>query len=90
MPRLGQIMTHFRLVQQMGKTTGTDVVAAHRKGYLSQQDWADMIEFCRGCSWAKECPNWLSRHHAASNAPEACINQQRFAALKALQEQEMR
>lgn len=90
MLHLGQIMTHFRLVQQMGKTTGTDVVAAYRKGQLSQEDWAEMIQFCRGCGWAKECPHWLSQNHTATNAPGTCINQQRFAALKALQEQDLR
>ncbi len=78
-------MTHLRLVLRMGRVTGTDMVAAHRQGHLTQQDWAEMIQYCRGCGWANRCPNWLDQHEDANGAPQTCRNQQRFAELKAMQ-----
>ncbi len=78
-------MTHFRLVLRMGQTTGTDIVGAHRSGRLSQQDWAEMIQFCRGCAWAQDCPEWMDQHEGGAEAPHSCPNRSRFAALKAVQ-----
>jgi len=83
MPRLGEMMTHFRLALRMGRTTGTDIVAAHQKGHLTQQDWAEMIQQCRGCSWAQDCPDWLDVHESVTDAPHTCPNRNHFAALKA-------
>ncbi|WP_302477004.1 DUF6455 family protein [Ruegeria atlantica] len=85
MLHLGEIMTHLRLVLRMGQATGTDMAAAHRNGHLTQQDWAEMIQYCRGCGWANQYPDWLDRHEGAASAPQTCKNQQRFAALKAMQ-----
>lgn len=76
-------MTHVRLALRMGRATGADIVSAHRNGHLSQQDWAEMIRSCRGCAWAKECPNWLDGREAIDAAPGTCPNQSRFAELKA-------
>ncbi|WP_170758459.1 DUF6455 family protein [Ruegeria lacuscaerulensis] len=87
MPHLGELMTHLRLVLRMGRATGTDVVAAHRQGHLTQQDWADMIQNCRGCEWANQCPDWLDQHETVPGAPQPCRNRKRFAALKEMQEQ---
>ncbi|WP_170325893.1 DUF6455 family protein [Ruegeria arenilitoris] len=88
MPHLGEIMTHLRLVLHMGQVTGTDMVEAHQKGHLTQQDWAEMIQYCRGCSWANRCPDWLDQHETVVGAPHTCSNRQRFAALKTTLEQE--
>ncbi|WP_170331888.1 DUF6455 family protein [Ruegeria arenilitoris] len=88
MSQLGEIMTHLRLVLRMGRATGTDMVKAHQKGHLTQQDWAEMIQYCRGCSWANKCPDWLDKHETVVGAPHTCRNQQRFAALKSTLEQE--
>ncbi len=85
MPRLGDIMTHMRLVLRMGQATGADIVAAHHACHLSQEDWAEMVQFCRGCAWAKDCPEWLDQHQAIANAPETCPNRARLAALKSAQ-----
>ncbi|NVO54424.1 hypothetical protein HW561_01295 [Rhodobacteraceae bacterium B1Z28] len=78
-------MTHLHLVRRMGQATGTDIVAAHRVGHLSQQDWADMIQFCRGCAWAMDCPKWLEENETISDAPKTCPNRVRFATVKARQ-----
>ncbi len=78
-------MAHMRLVLRMGKTTGTDVVAAHRQGRLSQQDWAEMVRSCQGCTWAAKCPEWLDENETVERAPRTCPNRKRFTALKAQQ-----
>lgn len=83
MPRLGQIMTHLRLVLRMGRVTGTDIVSAHREGRLTQEEWAEMVALCRGCEWARACPDWLNENETAEQAPCTCPNRARFAALKA-------
>ena len=83
MPHLGEIMTHLRFVMRMGQVTGADMIAAHRTGHLSQQDWADMIRFCRGCAWACDCPKWLDENESGADAPKTCPNRARFAAVKA-------
>ncbi len=82
MTQLGQVMTHLRLVLRMARTTGTDLVAAHRDGHLSQQDWAEMIQLCRGCEWACACPDWMDNNITAERAPSTCPNRDRFTALK--------
>ncbi|MDA7966086.1 MAG: DUF6455 family protein [Ruegeria sp.] len=76
-------MTHLRLVLRMGQATGTDIVAAHRAGQLSQSDWAEMVQYCRGCEWASTCPDWLDDNETAPEAPCTCPNRHRFAALRA-------
>jgi hypothetical protein len=85
MSNLGNIMTHFRLVLRMGQTTGADLVQAHRSGKLSQEEWAEMIQFCRGCASAQDCPEWMDRQTAGADAPRICPNRAKFAALKAVQ-----
>lgn len=82
MTQLGQVMTHLRLVLRMARTTGTDVVAAHRDGVLSQQDWAEMVQLCRGCEWARDCGDWMRENESTERAPCTCPNRDRFAALK--------
>nr|WP_321251922.1 DUF6455 family protein [uncultured Ruegeria sp.] len=85
MSPLGHIMTHLRLVLRMGQATGVDIAAAHKGGYLTQRDWSNMVQRCRGCNWASACPEWLDRCEDASNAPEICVNKAQFAVLKARQ-----
>ena len=82
MQHLGDTMHHFRLILRMGQASGTDVVAVHRKGHLTQQKWAEMIYNCRGCGWADKCPDWLDKHETVDSVPQTCRNQQQFASLK--------
>jgi len=79
---LGRIMKHVRLISRMARATETDLVGAHEAGTLSQEEWAEMVQTCRGCDWAAECEGWLDAHDTASCAPETCPNRARFAALK--------
>ncbi len=85
MPKLGHVMTHLRLVLQMARATGTDIVAAHRDGRLSQEAWAEMIRSCRGCEFARACPKWMKDNETVDRAPCTCPNRKQFAALKARQ-----
>ncbi len=84
MKPLGNGNTHFWLVQRMAQATETDLVAAMERAELSQEDWAEMVQDCRGCDWAVGCKRWLDRHTdgAAEDAPEPCVNQARFQRLK--------
>lgn len=81
--RLGPLMTHLRLALRMGRTTGTDLQAAYKDGALPQEDWAEMVQSCRACSWGERCPEWLSSHEHVDDAPETCPNRARFSELKA-------
>ncbi|MGV6805702.1 MAG: DUF6455 family protein [Ruegeria sp.] len=84
------MMRHVRLALRMGQVTGTDIVSAHRHGRLSQKDWAEMIQNCRGCEWAEECACWLETRDQLVSAPRICPNRKRFAKLKHEQDEEMK
>ncbi|MEM8729971.1 MAG: DUF6455 family protein [Pseudomonadota bacterium] len=77
----GPTMHHWRLVNRMAKATHTDLVAAFDEGRLSSQAWADMVQDCRGCTWADGCVDWLAEHDTMDTAPRSCVNRARFAAL---------
>lgn len=80
---LGKLMDHVRLVARMAKATDTDLVGASGAGDLSQEDWAEIVQTCRRCTWAEDCGPWLDRTGKAACAPDTCLNRDRFAALKA-------
>lgn len=80
---LGNIMEHVRLVGRMAKATETDLVGAYEAGELSQEDWAGMVQTCRGCSWAGRCGDWLDCHETVGCAPKTCLNRQKFKDLQA-------
>ncbi|MDJ0860307.1 MAG: DUF6455 family protein [Dinoroseobacter sp.] len=81
--KLGNEVDHIWLVQRMAKTAQVDLVAAYEAGDLTQEDWAAMIESCRGCGWAEGCGEWLSvPDQSAEVPPESCLNRARMAALR--------
>ncbi|WP_170466612.1 DUF6455 family protein [Ruegeria arenilitoris] len=85
MQQLGKTMGHHRLVLRMGQVVGSDIVAEHRQGRLSQEDWAEMVRRCQGCEWACRCKDWLQNREFAQDAPETCPNREKFAVLRAQQ-----
>lgn len=85
---LGNLMHHVQLVSRMARATQTNLVEAFEAGDLSQNDWAKMVQTCRNCNWAGDCPDWLNRHNDISDAPENCLNRRRFAALKTREREE--
>lgn len=78
----GPMMRHWRLVNQMAKTTDTDLVTAFEEGRLSSEAWAGMVNACRGCAWAETCAGWLDENAHVDTAPRPCCNRARFAALR--------
>lgn len=88
MKPMGELMTHVRLVSRMAKATRTDLVQAVRDGDLSQAQWAGMVQRCRRCDWAEDCPDWLDAHpEGADCAPGTCRNRARFETLRARQDE---
>jgi hypothetical protein len=80
---LGNSNLHFWLVSRMAKLTETDLVEAMRKAELTQADWAEMVNRCRGCGWSEGCQSWLDDHPGPlPAAPDRCLNRERFQALK--------
>lgn len=79
---LGRMMKHVGLVSRMARATETDLVGAVERGTLDHETWADMVDSCRRCGWAAECPAWLDRNDRVECAPETCPNRDRFESLK--------
>lgn len=80
---LGDRTDHYWLISRMAKLTGTDLVKAMDAAQLSQTDWAEMVEDCRGCDWSAGCERWLDRTtEPQQEAPGSCVNRARFTALK--------
>ncbi len=93
MKRLGDRNAHYWMAQRMAHLTQTDLVAAMTRAELTQEDWAEMVERCRGCDWETGCCQYLDAHERDAQteeaAPETCLNRERFARLKmALEAQE--
>ena len=83
---LGNVMDHFWRVKLMAKATHVDLVGALGQGAMSHEDWADIVNTCRGCTWAAKCDQWLSHNETAVCAPETCLNRARFDAVRACAE----
>lgn len=79
---LGDSNRHYWLAKSMAQATGADIVGAHEAGRLSQEDWAQMVQACRGCDWVAGCVRWLQRTPSASDVPETCANCGRFSDLR--------
>jgi uncharacterized membrane protein YebE (DUF533 family) len=75
-------MDHVWLAQRMGRAADVDLGRAYADGQLTQKDWADIVQTCRGCSWAPQCDRWLARHDHEPCAPTTCLNRARFEELR--------
>ena len=82
-PRLlGDETEHYWLAQSMAKAVGVDLAKAQTEGHLTQDDWAGMVQRCRGCDWTEGCKKWLSvAAWGQETAPATCENHTRFASL---------
>lgn len=76
----------YWLAQRMAQLPQTDLVAAMAQAELTQEDWAEMVEGCRGCDWDAGCSRYVAAHERAAQteeaAPEPCVNKDRFKRLK--------
>ncbi len=79
---LGRIADHLLRVKRMARAAELDLVEAHTDGVLSQQDWADIVQTCRGCSWAPQCDAWVNKVDKEGCAPATCLNRARFEELR--------
>lgn len=80
---LGDEKEHYWLVQRMAQANGTDLVTASDEGLLLQEEWAAMVQRCRGCAWAEGCQRWLDKPvEAVRTTPRDCVNHRHFAALQ--------
>jgi len=86
MKPLGDRTEHYWLAQRMAQLTQTDLVAAMAQAELSQEDWAEMVERCRGCNLEAGCNRYVAAHERMALieevAPESCVNKNRFKRLK--------
>ena len=82
MKPLGDKKRHFWLAQRMAKTTGADLVSAHKAGALPQSEWAQMVQNCRSCGWTEGCERWLRANETSQVVPEDCVNCDRLAELQ--------
>lgn len=83
MKPLGDERLHYMLARRMAKAVGADIAAAQEDGRLSETDWADAVNRCRGCDDPVDCVGWLADHHdGAETTPGYCRNTALFEALK--------
>ncbi|QPM92102.1 DUF6455 family protein [Pseudooceanicola algae] len=73
MKPLGDPNEHYWRVQRMAKAVGSDLAAAQTEGRLSDQDWADMVTRCRGCSVTCACSDWLDRAEMDGRTRDSAI-----------------
>ncbi len=86
MKPLGDKLRHYWLAQRMAKQGGLDLARAQGEGLLPQQDWADMVQRCRGCQWTEGCDRWLRALDQGDELSTECVNHDRFTALQAILE----
>ncbi len=80
---LGDEQKHLWMARRMAKTVGVDLAAAYEAGTLSQEEWAETVQRCRGCDWAEGCDHWLPEHaEGVEHAPRACVNADLWDRLK--------
>lgn len=82
MKPLGPTNDHILLVQGMAKAVGADLNAAHAAGTLDQEQWANMITRCRGCTQPGDCGDKLRSVEGVDEAPGYCRNTEVLNRLK--------
>ena len=82
MKPLGDKLRHFWLAQRMAKEGGVDLAQAQEEGLLNQENWAEMVQRCRGCAWVDGCERWLKALEQGRDLPGDCVNHKEFAALR--------
>lgn len=73
--RLGRIRDHFWKTIRMAKTLGVDLATHKAQGTLSDQDYAHVVQTCRGCDWAHGCEAWMKAQSTGRpDVPQSCAN----------------
>jgi hypothetical protein len=72
---LGPENRHYWLAVTMARKTGADMQRALETGVIRHDDWAALVQSCRGCGWAEGCNRWLTAQgDGAADVPRACPN----------------
>ena len=73
---LGDEKRHYWLALGMAQASGADLQGALDAGRITHQDWAEVVQRCRGCAWAEGCDCWRAAQgdDAAATVPQACRN----------------
>lgn len=88
MQPLGDAMYHLQLLARMGQALEVDLIQAFEAGDLSAEDWAAMVQSCRGCTMPEDCQHWLEvRERQADGRKDAlpsvgCCNAAQLLALR--------
>lgn len=88
---LGDEIHHYWLAVAMAKAAGVDLQKAMDDGTLSHQDWAGLVNRCRGCDWERDggCGRWLKlalEAEGANDVPGTCVNRSVFDRIDAASE----
>ncbi|MCU4655117.1 DUF6455 family protein [Roseibacterium sp. SDUM158016] len=79
---LGDEKRHYWLALGMAQAAGADLQRALDEGRITHGDWAEVVQRCRGCSWAEGCDCWLkAQETGAAAVPQACPNVTFFEAV---------
>ena len=81
---LGDEKRHYWLALGMAQASGADLQRALDEGRITHQDWAYVVERCRGCAWAEGCSCWMSAQEpdAVASVPQACPNAAFFESVR--------
>lgn len=72
---LGDERRHYWLALGMAQRTGADLQAALDGGQITHGDWAEVVQKCRGCTWAEGCACWMAaQERGEADVPQACPN----------------
>lgn len=72
---LGSRRDHYWMALRMAQSTGADLQTALDSDFISQADWAELVERCRACDWADGCDCWMSAQiPGGAEVPQACPN----------------
>ncbi|MDV7270424.1 DUF6455 family protein [Thioclava sp. A2] len=81
----GNIDLNFWLTRSLARKMGVNLTEAMHSGFLTQEDFAQMITACRCCAHGETCLAYLSESGGpAETAPECCSNKEILGELSAL------
>ncbi len=74
MKPLGKTMDHYWRVICMAGSLGVDLSELRENGRLSDAEWAEMVQKCRGCEWVGGCSSYLEAGARAHERQAGCVN----------------
>lgn len=83
---MGDTTRHFWLSRSVARTMGLSLTEAMRCGAISADDYARMVDRCRGCALVEACEEWLSSRTDIQRQPMpgCCITEELVALRRVL------